>query len=90
VNKLLVVLGIATIVLSTCVMPAFAQPATTGAPATGVGVTPFMNFGPAFGAGLVIIGAGLGIGRMYCPRFDARLESLEPLHVAEMWFNDFQ
>jgi F-type H+-transporting ATPase subunit c len=62
VNKLLVVLGVATIVLTTCVMPAMAQPAGGGA--AGAGETPFMNFGPAFGAGLVIIGAGLGIGKI--------------------------
>jgi F-type H+-transporting ATPase subunit c len=65
VNKLLVVLGIATIVLTTCVLPAFAQPAGAGTnTSAGPGETPFMNFGPAFGAGLVILGAGLGIGKI--------------------------
>jgi F-type H+-transporting ATPase subunit c len=39
--------------------PAFAQP---GQPPTAGGVS--MNLGSAFGAGLVILGAGLGIGRI--------------------------
>lgn len=43
--------------------PAMAQPAAA-APATGVTAPGPMNLGAAVGAGLVILGAGLGIGRI--------------------------
>jgi F-type H+-transporting ATPase subunit c len=43
--------------------PAMAQPAAA-APATGVSAPGPMNLGAAVGAGLVILGAGLGIGRI--------------------------
>lgn len=46
-------IGLAVLVMAS---PAMAQGTTAG------GVS--MNFGPAFGAGLVIIGAALGIGRI--------------------------
>jgi F-type H+-transporting ATPase subunit c len=48
-----------TLVLLCIASPVFAQGGTTTAPA---GFS--MNLGAAFGAGLIIIGAGLGIGRI--------------------------
>ena len=43
--------------------PALAQGAATAAPAVSAAPGP-MNLGAAFGAGLVILGAGFGIGRI--------------------------
>jgi F-type H+-transporting ATPase subunit c len=43
--------------------PAMAEDATA-APATAVATGFGINFGAAFGAGLIIIGAGMGIGRI--------------------------
>lgn len=44
--------------------PAFAQPAAAPAPAAEAVVTPLISFSGAFGAGLIIIGAGLGIAKI--------------------------
>ena len=45
--------------------PAFAQPAEGAAPAAeAAAVTPLISFSGAFGAGLIIIGAGLGIAKI--------------------------
>ena len=48
------------VALMLCASPAMAQDATGALFAQGVN----MNLGGAFGAGLVILGAGLGIGRI--------------------------
>jgi F-type H+-transporting ATPase subunit c len=48
-----------TLVLMCIASPVFAQDGTTAAPPAFS-----MNLGAAFGAGLIIIGAGLGIGRI--------------------------
>ena len=53
-------IGVLTLALFLIAAPVFAQ-GTTTAPAAG-GFS--MNLGAAFGAGLIIIGAGLGIGRI--------------------------
>ena len=54
-------LGLICLIVSLLAAPAMAQPA---APAAGVTSAPGpMNLGAAVGAGLVILGAGLGIGR---------------------------
>jgi F-type H+-transporting ATPase subunit c len=46
--------------------PAFAQEAAADGATTAVTATPgfSLNPGPAFGAGIVLLGAGLGIGRI--------------------------
>lgn len=55
--RVFVLCGIVLLVAS----PAFAQ----GPDAGGAGPSGFsMNFGSAFGAGIVLLGAGLGIGRI--------------------------
>lgn len=53
--KIVVLLVVALLVTS----PAMAQDATTT-----TAVTPLISFSGAFGAGLIIIGAGLGIARI--------------------------
>ena len=55
--------GVFCFVLLLVASPALAQPAETGAAATTSAVGP-MNLGAAIGAGLVILGAGMGIGRI--------------------------
>ena len=61
VSKIGVLLAVALLVLAP--MAAFAQPAEPVAPAEeSAGFS--MNLGAAFGAGLVILGAGLGIGKI--------------------------
>jgi F-type H+-transporting ATPase subunit c len=53
------------LVLALIASPAFAQPAAGApAPTTTASKVGQMNLGAAIGAGLVIIGAGLGIGRI--------------------------
>jgi F-type H+-transporting ATPase subunit c len=54
--NLLVKLGLMSVILLVAATPALAQGDTPG------GVS--MNLGAAFGAGLVILGAGFGIGRI--------------------------
>jgi F-type H+-transporting ATPase subunit c len=52
------------LILSILAAPAMAQPPAAGAPAApAIKVGP-MNLGAAVGAGLVILGAGFGIGRI--------------------------
>jgi F-type H+-transporting ATPase subunit c len=53
--NLLVKLGLMSVILLVAATPAFAQGDTGGVS---------MNLGAAFGAGLVILGAGFGIGRI--------------------------
>ena len=56
--------GLICLILSVLAAPAMAQPPAAGAPAApAIKVGP-MNLGAAIGAGLVILGAGLGIGRI--------------------------
>src|SRR5262245_35934302 len=53
------------LVLALIASPAMAQPAAGGAaPAAAASKVGPMNLGAAVGAGLVILGAGLGIGRI--------------------------
>jgi F-type H+-transporting ATPase subunit c len=63
--------NVARFALACCVMMVFALPAVAqqgatapGAPAANVSGPGPMNLGAAVGAGLVILGAGLGIGRI--------------------------
>jgi F-type H+-transporting ATPase subunit c len=67
VNRLKKILALCAVMLL-LVAPAFAADAekTPAAPAPSVAAAPgfSMNLGAAFGAGLVILGAGLGIGRI--------------------------
>lgn len=51
-------------VLLILVSPAFAQPAEAPAPGTASQNGFSIYFGGAFGAGLVLLGAGMGIGRI--------------------------
>jgi F-type H+-transporting ATPase subunit c len=56
--------GLICLILSVLAAPAMAQPPAAGAPAApAIKVGP-MNLGAAVGAGLVILGAGFGIGRI--------------------------
>jgi F-type H+-transporting ATPase subunit c len=56
--------GLICLILSVLAAPAMAQPAEAGAAAApAIKVGP-MNLGAAVGAGLVILGAGFGIGRI--------------------------
>ena len=60
--NLLVKLGLMSVVLLVAATPAMAQ---APAPATVPTASSFsMNLGAAFGAGIVILGAGFGIGRI--------------------------
>lgn len=57
-SRILVLCGLVLLVAS----PVFAQPPAGGpAPMESYG---HMNFGSAFGAGIVLLGAGLGIGKI--------------------------
>lgn len=57
--------GMICLVLAVLASPAMAQPAPdAGAPATSAIKVGPMNLGAAVGAGLVILGAGFGIGRI--------------------------
>ena len=57
-TRILMLCGLVLLVAS----PAFAQPAGGAAPA--VESYGHMNFGSAFGAGIVLLGAGFGIGKI--------------------------
>jgi F-type H+-transporting ATPase subunit c len=61
VNKLTRILALSVVVLFVA-SPAFAQPA--GAPAAAAPASFSMDLGIALGAGIVILGAGFGIGRI--------------------------
>jgi F-type H+-transporting ATPase subunit c len=68
VNKLLKILALCAVMLL-IVAPVFAadpeKPADTGGPAAVAAPAGFsMNLGASFGAGLIILGAGLGIGKI--------------------------
>jgi F-type H+-transporting ATPase subunit c len=54
-------IAVLCVVLLACASPVFAE---TGAPAAGGHQGFSIYFGSAFGAGMIIIGAGLGIGRI--------------------------
>jgi len=58
----LVRIGMICMAVTLMASPAFAQPADDAAAAAASGFS--MNLGSALGAGIVIIGAGLGIGRI--------------------------
>ena len=60
-NKLTRILALSVVVLFVA-SPAFAQPA--GAPAAAAPASFSMDLGIALGAGIVILGAGFGIGRI--------------------------
>lgn len=60
-NRIFLIAGLMLIVLSLAGPAMAQQPAAPGAAASG-GFS--MNLGAAFGAGLVILGAGMGIGRI--------------------------
>jgi F-type H+-transporting ATPase subunit c len=64
--NLLVKLGLMSVVLLVVAAPAIAQAPTGGAatPAVAPASSFSMNLGAAFGAGIVILGAGFGIGRI--------------------------
>ena len=57
-TRFLVVFGVMLLLAS----PAFAETAPAPAAAAASGFS--MNFGSAFGAGIVLLGAGLGIGKI--------------------------
>jgi F-type H+-transporting ATPase subunit c len=62
VNKLTRILALSVVVLFVA-SPAFAQP-SGGAPAAAAPASFSMDLGIALGAGIVILGAGFGIGRI--------------------------
>jgi F-type H+-transporting ATPase subunit c len=59
-TRILMICGILLMVAA----PVFAQPAGGGAPAAAADHYGSMNFGSAFGAGIVLLGAGFGIGKI--------------------------
>lgn len=62
------------LVFVTCMcmaVPAFAQPGTTGAAAGTTLTIPQINFSKAFGAGLVVVGAAMGIGRLASSAYES-------------------
>jgi len=59
VNKLARMAALAVVIVLTLAVPAMAQE-TAG----GTGAGPWIDLGGAFGAGLIIIGAAYGIGRI--------------------------
>lgn len=68
-NKLLKIGMVVAFVLAISAVPAFAQPGTGGDNST---ITiPQINFSKAFGAGLVVVGAAMGIGRLASSAYES-------------------
>jgi F-type H+-transporting ATPase subunit c len=72
VNKLLKISMVLAFVLAISAVPAFAQPDGGGATGANSTITiPQINFSKAFGAGLVVVGAAMGIGRLASAAYES-------------------
>lgn len=68
-NKFAKIAMLVAFVMAVSAAPAFAQPGPTGAGPT---ITiPQINFSKAFGAGLVVVGAAMGIGRLASSAYES-------------------
>lgn len=72
-NKFAKIAMLATVLLAVTAVPAFAQPESAGgaAGASSTITIPQINFSRAFGAGLVVVGAAMGIGRLASSAYES-------------------